>query len=224
MLKVGILGAAGRMGKTLIEAVQSTEGMALAAAVDVPGSSLVGVDAGEMAGVGKLGVAVVDDLAAVINHADVFIDFTLPEGTVANLSLCEQHGKPIVIGTTGLTDEQKQHLEQVATKVPVCFAANYSVGVNLTLTLLAQTAKVLGDDVDIEIIEAHHRHKRGAPPGTALAMGEVSADELGRDLKECAIYGREGRTGARDRRTMGFETIRAGDIGGEHTVMFAGEG
>src|SRR5699024_10363459 len=123
--------------------------------VDVPGSSLVGVDAGEMAGVGKLGVAVVDDLAAVINHADVFIDFTLPEGTVANLSLCEQHGKPIVIGTTGLTDEQKQHLEQVATKVPVCFAANYSVGVNLTLTLLAQTAKVLCDDVDIEIIEAH---------------------------------------------------------------------
>src|SRR5699024_2725967 len=155
---------------------------------------------------------------------DVFIDFTLPEGTAANLSLCEQHGKPIVIGTTGLTDEQKQHLQQVATKVPVCFAANYSVGVNLTLTLLAQAAKVLGDDVDIEIIEAHHRHKIDAPSGTALVMGEVIANELGRDLKECAIYGREGRTGERDRKTIGFETIRAGDIVGEHTVMFAGEG
>jgi len=224
MLKVGILGAAGRMGKTLIEAVQSTEGLSLAVAVDVPGSSLVGVDAGEMAGVGKLGVPLVDSLAEVINAADVFIDFTLPEGTAANLSLCEQHGKPIVIGTTGLTDEQKQHLQQVATKVPVCFAANYSVGVNLTLTLLAQAAKVLGDDVDIEIIEAHHRHKIDAPSGTALVMGEVIANELGRDLKECAIYGREGRTGERDRKTIGFETIRAGDIVGEHTVMFAGEG
>src|SRR5699024_9290189 len=159
MLKVGILGAAGRMGKTLIEAVQSTEGLSLAVAEDVPGSSLVDVDAGEMAGVGKLGVPLVDSLADVINADDVFIDFTLQEGTEANLILCEQHGKPIVIGTTGLTDEQKQHLQQVATKVPVCFAANYSVGVTLTLTLLAQAAKVLGDDVDIEIIEAHHRHK-----------------------------------------------------------------
>lgn len=224
MLKIGILGAAGRMGRTLIEAVNSTEGMQVTAAVDVPGSSLVGADAGELAGLGNIGVAIVDNFAQVVEDADVFIDFTLPEGTEANLRLSREHQKPLVIGTTGLSDAQKQALSDTAAQVATCFAANYSVGVNLTLKLLEQAAKVLGDEVDIEIIEAHHRHKIDAPSGTALVMGEVIAKELGRDLKECAIYGREGRTGERDRKTIGFETIRAGDIVGEHTVMFAGEG
>lgn len=224
MLKVGILGAAGRMGRTLVEAVNSTKGMQVTVAVDVPGSTLVGVDVGELAGLGKIGVAIVDDLAQVIEQADVFIDFTLPEGTEANLHLCREYEKPLVIGTTGLSDEQKDVLNKTAEVVATCFAANYSVGVNLTLNLLAQAARVLGDEVDIEIIEAHHRHKIDAPSGTALVMGEVIAQELGRDLKECAVYGREGRTGERDRNTIGFETIRAGDIVGEHTVMFAGEG
>lgn len=223
-MKTGILGAAGRMGRTLIEAVQAFDGLELAAAVDAPGSSLIGADAGELVGQGKLGVAVVDDLEKVINDADVFIDFTLPEATERNIELCRQHGKKLVIGTTGLTDEQKAKLEAAAGETAICFAANYSVGVTLCLKLLDTAARVLGDEVDIEVIEAHHRHKIDAPSGTALAMGEVVAAALGRDLKDCAVYGREGRTGARDRQTIGFETIRAGDIVGEHTVMFAADG
>lgn len=223
-MRVGILGAAGRMGRTLIEAVQAYDGLQLAAAVDAPGSSLIGADAGELIGQGKLGVALVADLADVINDADVYIDFTIPEATERNIELCREHGKKLVIGTTGLTDEQKAKLASASEQTAICFAANYSVGVTLSLTLLDVAAKVLGDDVDIEVIEAHHRHKIDAPSGTALAMGEVVADALGRDLKECAVYGREGRTGERDRKTIGFETIRAGDIVGEHTVMFAADG
>lgn len=223
-MKVGILGAAGRMGRTLIEAVLAHDGLELAAAVDAPGSSLIGADAGELVGAGKLGIAIADDLAKVITDADVYIDFTLPEATEKHLALCAEHGRKLVIGTTGLTDAQKDGLKKASQQVPVCFAANYSVGVTLCLKLLDTAARVLGDEVDIEVIEAHHRHKIDAPSGTALAMGEVVADALGRDLKECAVYGREGRTGARDRQTIGFETIRAGDIVGEHTVMFAADG
>lgn len=223
-MKVGILGAAGRMGRTLIEAVQAAEGLTLGAAVDVPGSSLIGVDAGELVGAGKLGVALSDDLAKVVMDADVFIDFTLPEATVRHVALCRDAGRKIVIGTTGLSDAQKAVLQEAGKIIPICFAANYSVGVTLCLSLLETASRVLGDEVDIEIIEAHHRDKIDAPSGTALAMGEVIAETLGRDLKTCAIYGREGRTGARERHTIGFETIRAGDIVGEHTVMFAGEG
>lgn len=223
-MKVGILGAAGRMGRTLIEAVQAAEGLTLGAAVDVPGSSLIGVDAGELVGAGKLGVALSDDLAKVVMDADVFIDFTLPEATVRHVALCRDAGRKIVIGTTGLSDVQKAVLQEAGKIIPICFAANYSVGVTLCLSLLETASRVLGDEVDIEIIEAHHRDKIDAPSGTALAMGEVIAETLGRDLKTCAIYGREGRTGARERHTIGFETIRAGDIVGEHTVMFAGEG
>lgn len=223
-MKIGILGAAGRMGRTLIEAVQAAEGMTLGAAVDAPGSSLIGADAGELIGAGRLGVALVDDLEQVLDHADVFIDFTLPEATERHVALCREAGRRLVIGTTGLSDAQKAQLEQAANDIAICFAANYSVGVTLCLTLLETAARVLGDEVDIEIIEAHHRHKIDAPSGTALAMGEVVARTLGRNLAECAVYGREGRTGARARSTIGFETIRAGDIVGEHTVMFAGEG
>ncbi|HEB94235.1 MAG TPA: 4-hydroxy-tetrahydrodipicolinate reductase [Gammaproteobacteria bacterium] len=220
MIKVAITGAAGRMGKTLLEAVQQTEGATVTAAIERAGSTLVGSDAGELAGIGRLDVAVVNDLQSA-GEFDVLIDFTLPEVTMGNLAVCRTRGAAMVIGTTGLTDAQKAELADAAQEIGIVFAPNMSVGVNLCLKLLEMAAKVLGDEVDIEIIEAHHRHKVDAPSGTALRMGEVVAETLGRDLKECAVYGREGRTGERDRKTIGFETIRAGDIVGEHTVMFA---
>jgi len=192
-------------------------------AIERAGSSLVGSDAGELAGIGRLGVTVVDDLQSA-GDFDVLIDFTLPEVTMTNLAVCRARGAAMVIGTTGLTGAQKAGLADAAQDISIVFAPNMSVGVNLCLKLLEMAAKVLGDEVDIEIIEAHHRHKIDAPSGTALRMGEVVANTLGRDLKACAVYGREGRTGERDRKTIGFETIRAGDIVGEHTVMFAGLG
>lgn len=222
--RVAVIGAAGRMGRAHIQAVQETEGIALAAAIERPGSTLLGADAGELAGLGKIGVTIVDSLEAVKDQFDVLIDFTAPGATLANAHFCAEHGKKMAIGTTGLTEEQKQVLAQCAEKTAIVFAPNMSVGVNLCFKLLEVASKVLGDDVDIEIIEAHHRHKVDAPSGTALRMGEVVADALGRDLKEVAVYGREGYTGPRDRKTIGFETIRAGDIVGEHTVMFCAEG
>jgi len=221
MVRIAISGAAGRMGKTLIEACEQTEGLKVTAAIEYPGCSLLGADAGELAGIGKLGVVVVGDLSAVLSDFDVLIDFTRPDVTENNLKLCAQAGNAIVIGTTGFTDEQKKFIEQSAEKTGVVFAPNMSVGVNLCFKLLDIAARVMGGEVDIEIIEAHHRHKIDAPSGTALRMGEVVADALDRDLKTCAVYGREGQTGERDRETIGFETIRAGDIVGEHTVMFA---
>lgn len=224
MTRIAIAGAAGRMGKVLIEAISVTEGVSLGAATARPGSTLVGVDAGEMAGVGHCGVAIADSLSAVIDDFDVLVDFTFPDLTLENLALCNEAGKSMVIGTTGLTDGEKQQLQQLATQVPVVFAPNMSVGVNLVLQLLQTAARVLGEDSDIEIIEAHHRHKKDAPSGTALRMGEVVAETLGRDLSECAVYGREGFTGERPKDVIGFETIRAGDIVGEHTVLFAGLG
>ncbi|OOG23344.1 4-hydroxy-tetrahydrodipicolinate reductase, partial [Thioalkalivibrio denitrificans] len=174
--------------------------------------------------VGRHGVAVTDDPAALTDAFDVLIDFTRPEGTLAHLEICRKAGRAMVIGTTGFSEEQKQVIRDAAKEIPLVFAPNMSVGVNLCLKLLDLAARVLGDDVDIEVIEAHHRHKVDAPSGTALRMGEVVAEALGRDLAACAIYGREGHTGERDPKTIGFETIRAGDIVGEHTVMFAGAG
>ena len=187
-------------------------------------SSLLGNDAGDLAGIGKLGVEVAADLAAVTDAFDVLIDFTRPEPTLANLKLCRQAGCRMVIGTTGFNEEQKSQIEAAADDISIVFAPNMSVGVNLCLKLLDTAARVLGDEVDIEVIEAHHRHKVDSPSGTALRMGEVVADALGRDLADCAVFGREGHTGERDRKTIGFETIRAGDIVGDHTVMFAGSG
>jgi 4-hydroxy-tetrahydrodipicolinate reductase len=222
--KIAINGAAGRMGRCLIQAVEQTEGLELSAAIDRADSSLLGADAGELAGVGKLGVAITSDVKAATEVSDVIIDFTLPEVTMALLPHCVENQCRPVIGTTGFDDAQKQAIETAAQNVAAVIAPNMSVGVNLSLKLLDIAARVLGDDVDIEIVEAHHRHKVDAPSGTALRMGEVVADALGRDLKECAIYGREGRTGERDRNTIGFATVRAGDIVGDHTVMFAAEG
>ncbi len=222
--RIAVNGAAGRMGRCLIQAVQQTEGLVLSAAIDRVESSLIGADAGELAGVGKLGVAISSDVAAATTISDVFIDFTLPEVTMALIPHCIENQCRLVIGTTGFSAEQKADIEQASQQVAIVLAPNMSVGVNLSLKLLDIAARVLGDDVDIEIIEAHHRHKVDAPSGTALRMGEVVADALGRDLKTCAVYGREGRTGERDRQTIGFATVRAGDIVGEHTVMFAAEG
>ncbi len=224
MIKVAIAGAAGRMGKALIEAVNQTDGMQVCVALEHSGCSFLGVDAGELAGLGKLGVNIISDLTSVVDQFDIVIDFTIPEATLINLEICRAASKKIVIGTTGFTDEQKQIFTSAAEEIALVFSPNMSVGVNLCLKLLEMAASVLGDDVDIEIVEAHHRHKVDAPSGTALRMGEVIADTLGRDLKECAVYGRQGRTGERDPKTIGFETIRAGDIVGDHTVMFAGIG
>lgn len=224
MRRIAVMGAAGRMGKTLIEAIQQAPGATLSAAVDRPDSSLVGADAGELAGVGRLGVALVGDLAQVLDDFDVLIDFTHPSVTLQNLQVCRRAGKAMVIGTTGFTAEEKLLLAEAAREIPIVFAANFSVGVNLCLKLLDTAARVLADDVDIEIIEAHHRHKVDAPSGTALRMGEVVANALGRDLHKVAVYGREGQTGARARETIGFATVRAGDVVGDHTVLFAADG
>jgi 4-hydroxy-tetrahydrodipicolinate reductase len=223
-MRVAIIGASGRMGKILVAAVQAAEGVSLGAAILKPGSSLIGADAGEIAGVGKLGVAAVASLADCVNDFDVLIDFTTPTLTLENAAFCAQHQKAIVVGTTGLTDDEKVSLNQAAEQSPVVFAPNMSVGVNLTLKLLAMAAEILGDEYDVEIVEAHHRHKVDSPSGTALRMGEVVAEALGRNLKECAVYGREGQTGARTQKEIGFETIRAGDVVGEHSVWFATEG
>lgn len=223
-IKIGVTGAAGRMGRTLIEAVDMSDGCVLSAAIERPDSTLIGADAGELAGLGKKGVEVVGDLAAVVDQIDVLIDFTAPVATLANAKACADAGKRIVIGTTGFDDAQKEELLACQAAMPMCMAANYSVGVNLCFKLTEIATKVLGDDVDIEIYEAHHRHKVDAPSGTALRLGEVVADALGRDLKQVAVYGREGQTGARQRDTIGFATVRGGDIVGDHTVMYAADG
>ncbi|WP_336347136.1 4-hydroxy-tetrahydrodipicolinate reductase [Pseudomonas monsensis] len=224
MRRIAVMGAAGRMGKTLIEAVQQAPGAGLTAAVDRPDSTLVGADAGELAALGRIGVPLSGDLDRVVEEFDVLIDFTHPTVTLKNLAFCRKHGKAMIIGTTGFSVEEKQLLAEAGKDIPIVFAANFSVGVNLCLKLLDTAARVLGDDVDIEIMEAHHRHKVDAPSGTAVRMGEVIADALGRDLKKVAVYGREGQTGARERETIGFATVRAGDIVGDHTVLFAADG
>src|SRR5512139_3846464 len=224
MIRVAVTGAGGRMGRALIEACQQAEGVTLGAAIERPGSSVIGVDAGELAGVGTLGVKVADCLETVLADFDLLIDFTRPEETEANLKVCRKAGKKMVIGTTGFSEAQRQQIAEAGRDIALVFARNMSVGVNLCLKLLDMAARVLGDTVDIEIIEAHHRHKVDAPSGTALRMGEVVAAALGRDLAGCAIYGRQGVTGERDPSTIGFATIRGGDIVGEHTAIFAGIG
>ncbi|NWD07282.1 4-hydroxy-tetrahydrodipicolinate reductase [Pseudomonas gingeri] len=225
MRRIAVMGAAGRMGKILVEAVQLQVPLAgLTAAVVRPGSSLVGADAGELASLGRIGVLLSDGLEKVAEEFDVLIDFTLPEVMLKNLAFCRKAGKAMVIGTTGLSVEQKQLLVEAGKDIPIVFAANFSVGVNLSLRLLELTARVLGDDADIEIIETHHRHKVDSPSGTAMRMGEVIADTLGRDLQKVAVYGREGHVGARARDTIGFATVRGGDVVGDHTVLFATEG
>ena len=220
-IRVAIAGAGGRMGRQLIQAATQLTGVKLGAALEREGSTLLGADAGELAGIGATGVKVQSNLDAVKDDFDVFIDFTRPEGTLHHLAFCREHGKGMVIGTTGFDDAGKQVIREAAESIAIVFAANFSVGVNVMLKLLEKAAKVMGDYTDIEIIEAHHRHKVDAPSGTALAMGEAIAHALDKDLKECAVYSREGYTGERVPGTIGFATVRAGDIVGEHTAMFA---
>ena len=225
MTRIAILGAAGRMGRMLAQATLQTEGAELGAAIVRPGSSLIGADMGELIGVGKCGVVLSDSLDKVISDIDVVIDFTTPVLTEQAVALCNAQGKAIVIGTTGLDDAQEEALGEQARTMPVVYAANMSTGVNLSLNLLATAAKALADaGYDIEVIEAHHRHKVDAPSGTALMMGRAVADACGRDLRTHGVFSREGRCGPRTDDEIGFSVIRAGDIVGEHTVMFATEG
>ncbi|SEI77756.1 4-hydroxy-tetrahydrodipicolinate reductase [Allopseudospirillum japonicum] len=224
MQRIAILGAGGRMGRTLIQAVHDDPEVTLGAGIVEADSSLVGVDLGELAGVGKLGIKAVASIEDVWDAFDVLIDFTSPTSTLATLALCASKGKQVVIGTTGLTETQKAELATYAQQTSVMFAPNMSVGVNLCLKLLQVAAQVLNTGYDIEVLEAHHKHKVDAPSGTALRMGEVVAETLGRDLKTCAVYGREGQTGARPEQEIGFATLRMGDVVGDHTVTFATEG
>jgi 4-hydroxy-tetrahydrodipicolinate reductase len=224
MIHVAIAGAAGRMGRQLLDACSRVESIRCSVASEHPDSPFIGADAGEIAGIGRLGIPITADLAPLVDRFDLLIDFTKPAVTIAHLALCRSAGKAMVIGTTGLSTEQKAEIAAGAARIPIVFAPNMSVGVNLCLKLLELAARTLGDSVDIEILEAHHRHKVDAPSGTALAMGQTIAGALGRDLAQCAVYGREGVTGERDRNTIGFATIRAGDIVGDHTVLFADDG
>ncbi len=223
LLRVAIAGATGRMGQMLIEAVRASGDCTLAGALDRAGSPALGQDAGGFAG-WMSGVPVTADLDAGLASARVLIDFTRPEATMAHLAACRRHGVGLVIGTTGFSDAQKADIQAAAQDIAIVMAPNMSVGVNVTLKLLEMAARALSTGYDIEVIEAHHRHKVDAPSGTALKMGEVIAGALGRDLKDCAVYERFGHTGERDPSTIGFATIRGGDIVGDHTVLFAGTG
>ena len=223
VLRVAVAGASGRMGRMLIEALRASDDMVLAGALDVAASPAIGSDATAFLGHAS-GVAITADLRTGLKDADVLIDFTRPEGTLAHLALCCELGVKAVIGTTGFTEPQKAEIAACAQRTAIVMAPNMSVGVNVTLKLLQMAAKAMATGYDIEIIEAHHRHKVDAPSGTALKMGEVLADALGRDLKDCAVYAREGVTGERDPSSIGFATIRGGDIVGDHTVLFAGIG
>ncbi len=224
MIKAAISGAAGRMGKTILAVIGETDGITTGAAIEQPGSPALGLDAGAQAGIGNLGVNVTDDLEAVTDDFDVLIDFTCAAAALQNLARCRAGGKKVVIGTTGLSAGQQRTLRAASKEIAIVFAPNMSVGVNLCFKLAELAAGVIGDSADIEIIEAHHNRKIDAPSGTAMRLGEIVATTLGRDLKQCAVYGRRGITGPRPRDAIGFETIRAGDIVGEHTLMFAGEG
>ncbi|MFT3818540.1 MAG: 4-hydroxy-tetrahydrodipicolinate reductase [Rubrivivax sp.] len=223
LLNIAVAGASGRMGRMLIEAVLASGDCRLSGALDVPGSPALGGDAGAFLG-RVTGVNITADLRQGLQDADVLIDFTRPEGTLAHLDACRDPGVRMVIGTTGFSAAQKAQVAAAAQALPIVMAPNMSVGVNVMLRLLDQAARALAEGYDIEVIEAHHRHKVDAPSGTALAMGETLARALGRELKDCAVYAREGVTGERDPSTIGFATVRGGDIVGDHTVLFAGTG
>lgn len=222
-LNIAIAGSAGRMGRALLEAVAQAPDMRLSAALERAGSPYLNKDAGELIGA-PCGVDITVDVVAALSGSDVLVDFTRPEGTLAHLAVCRAKNVKMVIGTTGFSAKQKEELEAASKDVAIVFAPNMSVGVNVTLKLLEMAAMVLNEGYDIEIVEAHHRHKLDAPSGTALRMGEVVARALGRNLSEVAVYGREGDTGERAPATIGFATVRGGDIVGDHTVMFAGTG
>ena len=220
---VAVSGAAGRMGRMLVAAVTAADGLRLTAAIDRPDAAEVGADAGQLAGIGAAQVPIAPDIASCADF-DVLIDFSVPEATLEKLEHCAANGKAMVIGTTGFEPSGLDAIRRAAETIPIVMAPNMSVGVNVAFKLIEYAARTLGDDVDVEVFEAHHRHKIDAPSGTAVRMGEILADTLKRDIDTDAVYGREGITGERDRRTIGFHSLRGGDIVGEHTVTFAGTG
>jgi 4-hydroxy-tetrahydrodipicolinate reductase len=222
-IRIAVVGASGRMGRMIVESALKDGEVKLVSAIDRPDVLAIGKDVGELVGM-PCGVLVSSDVEAGIAQADCLIDFTRPEGTLEHLALCRRHNVAIVIGTTGFDDAGKQAIADAAREIPVVFAPNMSVGVNVVFKLLDMASRILAEGYDIEIVEAHHRHKIDAPSGTALRMGEVVAQALGRDLKQCAVYGREGVTGERDPSTIGFATVRGGDVVGDHTVMYCGTG
>lgn len=223
-IKVGVIGAGGRMGRMLIEAVHNNANTVLAAAIERSGSSLIGVDAGELIGQHKNQVALSDDLAAELGNIDVLIDFSLPDATEKNVQLCAKHKVAMVIGTTGLSEAQEAMLNAASAQIPVVYAGNYSTGVNVSLKLIQMAAKAFGDSADIEVIESHHKHKVDAPSGTAFMMANAAATARGQDLKQVAVYGREGQTGERKPGSIGIHAIRGGEIIGDHSVMLIADG
>ena len=224
MISIAIAGAGGRMGRMLVAGIAVADDLQVTAAIEGPDSPYIGADPGELAGIGTSGVSIGADVALSVDDFDVLIDFSVPAATLLKLKVCEANGKAMVIGTTGFDPAGLDAIGAAAKTIPIVMAPNMSVGVNVTFKLIEAAAKALGDDVDVEVFEAHHRHKIDAPSGTAVRMGEILAEALGRDLANDAVYGREGITGARDGRTIGFHSLRGGDIVGEHTVTFAGTG
>ncbi|WP_201611042.1 4-hydroxy-tetrahydrodipicolinate reductase [Psychrobacter submarinus] len=224
MINIGVIGAGGRMGRMLIEAVQDNPQTSLSAAIEREGSSLIGADAGEVAAIERLNIKIVDDLVSVIDDIDVLIDFSLPDATEQNMQTCAEHKVAMVIGTTGFNEQQEQVLTEASKHIPIVYAGNYSTGVNLSLKLLGMAAKAFGNEADVEVIEAHHKHKIDAPSGTAYMMAQAVAEARGQNLKEVAVYGREGQTGAREAGSIGIHAIRGGEIIGDHTVMFIADG
>lgn len=224
MTKIAVNGAAGRMGGRIITAIKDTEGLELVGALEMAGHPAVGQDAGLLAGCGALGVAITDSHETALEKAEVLIDFTFPEVSLKNLEICARLGKRIVIGSTGFTPEQRSKVEDFARRIPVVLAPNMSVGVNACFKLLKEAARILGDGFDVEIVELHHNQKKDSPSGTAVRMGEIVAEALGRDYNRCAVYHREGMCGARTKEEIGMQTVRGGDIVGEHTVYFIGMG
>jgi 4-hydroxy-tetrahydrodipicolinate reductase len=221
--RIAVAGATGRMGRMLIEHILASDDCCLSGACDQPSSPALGQDACVNLGV-QTGVLVHSDVRLALAQSQVLIDFTRPEGTLEHLRICREMGVKLVIGTTGFSAAQKAEITAAAHDIAIVMAPNMSVGVNVTLKLLDMAARAMPTGYDIEIVEAHHRHKVDAPSGTALKMGEVIADALGRNLADCAVYAREGVTGERDPSSIGFATIRGGDIVGDHTVLFAGTG
>lgn len=224
MINIGVIGAGGRMGRMLIEALQDNPQTSLSAAIEREGSSLIGTDAGEVAAIERLNIKIVDDLVSVIDDIDVLIDFSLPDATEQNMQTCAEHKVAMVIGTTGFNEQQEQVLTEASKHIPIVYAGNYSTGVNLSLKLLGMAAKAFGNEADVEVIEAHHKHKIDAPSGTAYMMAQAVAEARGQNLKEVAVYGREGQTGAREAGSIGIHAIRGGEIIGDHTVMFIADG
>ena len=222
-IRVAVSGAGGRMGRMLTSAITRADDMRVTGAVDHPGASEKGADAGALAGVDHLGVPIVGDIAQMADF-DVLVDFSVATATLDKLAFCTGDGKALVIGTTGFEEAGLEAIRRAAESVPIVMAPNMSVGVNVAFKLIEFAARTLGDDVDVEVFEAHHRHKIDAPSGTAVRMGEILAATLNRDIAADAVYGREGITGERERRTIGFHSLRGGDIVGEHTVTFAGTG